>query len=166
MWCEEPGPIAFLIGRQGFVGAIFFSVFFAMVYFATEADSQRSFLWFLGFIAVLVYGSFLGDCVSALRSLYAITNKRLIILHPSLVSTEIDSYYAYDIDFVKKKKSWRGSGNLLFAAVTEKGGKRTYTAQIGFFGVDNVDAVEKLVLNLREPKVSNQLPEPPVRTDY
>jgi len=149
-----------LMSKRNFFGVIFFTVFFAMVYFAAEADANKGGLWFLGLMAIIVYGSFLADCADALLTFYAITNRRLIILHPSWFSLKMDSYYGYDIEFVKKKRWKSGSGNLVFGAVEERGGKRTYTVEIGFFGIEAVDSVEALMLKLRSAPMPNSEQRP------
>jgi len=145
------------LGKTGIIPIVFFFLFFAAIYFADDG------VWFFGIIVILVFGSFILQAVSAFWTFYAITTKRVIILHPSMFSTIIESYYPPDIDFLKNRRKSDGSGNIIFAAVREKKRKRTETVEIGFYGVDDVDAVEAMILQLREPTSRNSPPFTPHR---
>ena len=147
LWCEEPAPFAYILQNTNWLPSLLITAFLAMVYFATAADRSDDVFWAL--FALLIWSWFFHDVFRGLRTLYAITTKRLIVLHPSPFSIALDSYYPPDIDFVKKQKNRRGSGSLVFATIREQGGKRTRTVKIGFFGIDDVDSVEARLLALR-----------------
>jgi len=149
LWLEEPDPFALYFGKKSLFGFLFFAGFMAFFIFASLTMTDNA-SWFFGFFTILILGSSVYEFAGGYWTLYAITNRRLIILHPSMFSTVTESFYPPDIDFIKKKKTRSGAGNLVFAAVRERKGKHTETVEIGFFGVDEVDAVETLVLNLRE----------------
>jgi hypothetical protein len=125
---------------------------------ATWADGSGR--WIIGGFATLIYGSFLSELIGAFRTFYGITSKRLIVLQPSLFSIEIESYYSMDIEFVRKKRWESGAGNIVFGVVKERGGKRTVTVLVGFFGIKDVDAVEGMILDLKNPIKPNHSPEP------
>ena len=158
LWCEEPGPLALLVGKKGLFGFLFFAVFLTFIGFIAIPPHDLG-TWFFSFLAAFMLASFLFDLIGSIWTLYGITNKRLIILQPSMFSTVMESYYPPDIDFVKKSRRKSGAGNIVFAAIREKKGKRTETVEIGFFGLNDVDAVEAWVLALRNPKAPDLSPE-------
>lgn len=148
LWAEAPDPVALFRARHGFVGLVFFVVFFGFVLVASKSPSRTSWLFVLP--AAFIFGSFIYDQFVPCWTLYGITTRRLVIVHPSLFSTVLESYYPMDIEFVKKTRRRGGAGNIVFAAVRERSGKRTETVEIGFFGVDAVDEVEARIVALRE----------------
>ena len=147
-WCEAPKPLAFFSGKHGFIAPILFAAFLGGAFWAIAADSGSS-RWFLYVFSAFVFGSFLYQALTGFGTRYGITTRRLVILEPSISSTEITSYYPADIEFITKKKRKDGSGNIVFGAVQERGGKRTVTVPVGFFGVKDVDQVERLILELK-----------------
>ena len=155
LWLEEPEPLALYFGKKGLFSVLFLAGLLAFFIFVSLNIPDNA-SWLFGFFTILVLGASIFEFAGGYWTLYGITNRRLIILHPSMFSTVIESYYPPDIDFIKKKKIRHGGGNLVFAAVREQKGKRTETVEIGFFGIDNVDAVEALILNLREPNWPNK----------
>jgi hypothetical protein len=156
LWCEEPSPGTYFLKKSGLLGVLLFG-FVLGVAICAEPDGSGH--WILIFFSVLLFGGLVQEAIAAFRTLYAITNRRLVILHPAMLSTELESYYPPDIDFVKKTKRKNGSGSIIFAAVRERSGKRTQTVEIGFWGIEDVDAVETLLLSLRSPKSPIQPPE-------
>ena len=101
---------------------------------------------------LLLLATVLCNFAAGFWTLYGITSSRLIIVHPSMLSSVIESYYPPDIDFIKKTRKKSGAGNLVFAAIREKSGKSCRTVEIGFFGVQNIDSVESMVLSLKNAK--------------
>ena len=159
LWCESPRPLKYFAEKHGFLGPVLFGAFLGGAFWATAADNGpgRFFLWIC---AALIFFSFAFEALSAFWTLYAITTMRLVILRPTLSATEITSYYAADLESLTKKRRHDGSGNLVFGAVREKSGKRTVTVPIGFFGIHEVDVVERAILDMRGLKEPNEFPRP------
>jgi hypothetical protein len=142
LWSQAPNPVTRLTGKRGLIG-IFAPLVFATIFIYSGFGSR----WFFVLFACLAVGSVIYELIAAFWTLYAITSRRLIIVHPSAGST-IESYYPEDIEFIKKRKNRIGNGSIIFAALTESG-KRVHTVEIGFFGIRDVDHVESIIKGLR-----------------
>lgn len=112
-----------------------------------------AFRFFMIGMGIFITLSFLLDAGRSFFTWYAITNKRLLIVRKLFWSSEVESYYNQDIDFVMKTKWKNGSGNIVFKRIREKSGKGYSNTDIGFFGIKDVEQVERLITRVfREPK--------------
>ncbi|WP_404425804.1 hypothetical protein [Nibricoccus sp. IMCC34717] len=149
LWAEKPSVILYLIGSARplqLVSSI--AIFIAFAVFASYAYVSMKWVLWPMLIAAVVGTGFL--TISARATTYAITNRRLVILHPTLSFSDLESFYAMDIDFIRTRKFRSGAGSLVFASVRERSGKRTETIEKGFFGVRDVDLVESYILKFRK----------------
>jgi len=79
------------------------------------------------------------------RTLYAVTNKRALIIS-TLFSTSVRSYTHSEISELQRVERTGGSGDLYFASrdvVTRRGG--IVHQRIGFLGIPDVRSVEQLI---------------------
>ena len=82
------------------------------------------------------------------KTIYAVTNERLLIITGGILSS-VKSYTPADIDDIERKESPDGSGTIIFARKKRSGGKGgSYTVKIGFFGVPDVRKVERYIIEL------------------
>ena len=88
----------------------------------------------------------LSDFYRAFFSIYGITDKRLLIVRKYPWSVELESFFSQDIEFVKKVKKNDGSGNIVFKTIKVRSGKGYRDTDIGFFGIDDVDSVEQIII--------------------
>jgi hypothetical protein len=82
----------------------------------------------------------------ATKTVYGITNKRLLIIVDTGRSRTVQSYGSDDIGDIKRTERPDKSGDLTFAqqmTSTSKGGQRT--TDIGFLGIPEVRSVENLL---------------------
>ena len=83
--------------------------------------------------------------LAAGRTLYAVTNKRALIVS-NLFSMTVKSYVHSEIHDVQRVERTDGSGDLYFAnrdVVTQRGG--LVRQRIGFIGIPDVKSVEQLI---------------------
>src|SRR5262249_45320795 len=88
----------------------------------------------------------------ALRTVYAITDKRLLIIINGRSQT-VQSYDEHNIRDIQRREFADGSGDVVFARQTRNStnnnGSTTYSVtNVGFFGVRDVRAVEKLIRDI------------------
>ena len=159
-WQEEPAVVFALINNGNLLGivvAVLFGILFVSVGVANSESGAISW-FFLGF-AILLVANALSDIIAVASSTYAITNRRLIIFRISYFSRVVESFYPQDIEFVKIRRWRSGRGSIVFSAVREKKGKSTSTVEIGFFGLRNVDVVERHLLAVHKNKLMFNLVE-------
>ncbi len=79
------------------------------------------------------------------QTVYAITNRRALIIEAGN-SRSVKSYPFSNMDNLERVENADGSGDIVFLRETRRGSKgRTYTEPIGFFGVPEVRAVERML---------------------
>ena len=86
-----------------------------------------------------------------LRTIYVVTNQRLLILN-GIFQPSVESYVPpFDIE---RKERLDGTGTIIFARKEKKGGKGgSYSEDIGFFAVPNVREVEEYIIRLQNEYV-------------
>lgn len=93
--------------------------------------------------------------LNARRTLYAITDQRILILD-GILSQKVTSYGADDIERIERRSYSTGRGDLIFRHETRtqrvrssRGYRRTryYEEPIGFFGIPDVRAVERVMID-------------------
>ena len=86
---------------------------------------------------------------TAKNTVYAITNRRAIIIAKKGAEIDIQSYRADKLEDINKKILSDGSGDLIFERQisyhTSKGRTRERVKEIGFFGIPAVNEVEDLL---------------------
>jgi hypothetical protein len=175
IWAERAGSLA--MARRALVLAIFgipftaFSVFWT--YDAIKQEQAKAHnlaavtIW--GSMFVLVgLGLLLQPIIAAARArrtVYAVTDRRLVIITPSLRSARVDSYPLDSINILERTDRANGYGDIVFHKETEptrvvkgflyyekQGGGVTRT---GFFGIPEVRKVEEAIQRLAPGLSSN-----------
>jgi hypothetical protein len=152
LWSEKPRAWALFRGRNLFV--FVFGIIWTIFVFGIFSHPSRNNFGnnFAGLIMVilgisLIISTFL-DVFKAFFSVYGITPRRLLIFrkYPWSFEFEFESLFREDIDFVRKIKNRSGGGNIVFKTIMDGYGRRNRGRDVGFFGIDNVDSVERLVI--------------------
>ena len=88
------------------------------------------------------------DYIMAIRTIYAVTDRRALILKGTLRGRVAQSYK--QIDQVKRRTLIKGKGDVIFGSETKKvrrqGQSVVVTRKIGFFGIDDARQVEQIML--------------------
>jgi hypothetical protein len=167
VWCQQPGSLAFV--RESlvmfFFGIPFFSLPAVMLYNLAYLQWHESswsvlllLLSFVGFFAAIGLVMMLSPAWAwwtAVRTVYAITNRRGIAIEAPRrckVQSHLVGAESADIIDLYRIEDKRGRGDLVFhrRAVSGKRGVRYY--DVGFKGVQNVREVERLVRELMAGK--------------
>ena len=111
-----------------------------------------SFQWIVLIFLLLVFYYFARPVYEywrALRTIYAVTDRRALIVKPDLNGKQVLSYPK--IERIERQNLADGKGDLVFGSETYstrgRYGYRVRTRKIGFFGIDNAQQVETLMLN-------------------
>jgi len=91
--------------------------------------------------------------LKARNTIYVVTNHRLIVIEHVLRQT-VTSYPAKSIDLVERRERRNGTGSLVFCRTVtsvrrEDGYDHSTVDEKGFFGIRNVGAVWRIVMNLK-----------------
>lgn len=155
LWVGQPNPVGAAIGPTFLrdlspllIMGLFFGFFFTII--ATEVPMDefpaRFMLLPFGIIMLTSLWPILARFMSATRSVYAITDRRAIIINGGSVK----SYGPDDIEFVERKMRGQNSGNLLFAneihTSSSSRSNRVTSRPVGFLGIENVREVEAIML--------------------
>lgn len=85
------------------------------------------------------------------RMVYAITDRRALIIQPTASGSNIASYYPDQLETLRRNDIADGRGDLIFASdsytVSGRYGRREVRRNVGFFGVENVREVEATFRN-------------------
>lgn len=120
-WVTQQGPRDF-----GPPGSSFFPLFGLIFVFAGLA---------------LVFTPFFNSN-KASQTIYAVTDRRLLILEGSGAQTFLPA----ELERLERRGGEDGRGDVIFARELRRGAKgRTYTHEIGFFGIENPREVERLI---------------------
>ncbi|QPC84425.1 hypothetical protein G4Y79_08640 [Phototrophicus methaneseepsis] len=155
LWIGQPQPLSAAIGPTwlsdllpiGMVG-IFLFFFFSVVNGPMGGfDDMPSFFYFVPlFILATTIWPFISRLITATRSTYALTDRRALIID----GNNVKSYGADDIEFIQRNMRGQDSGDIVFAKEisTYRSNNRTRikSTPIGFLGIDNVRAVEAMML--------------------
>jgi hypothetical protein len=172
VWCQQPRPIALIPGSMPlfFFGIPFFAFPALLLYHLVFSQAEKPAwsvlllaLYFLGFFAAIGAGLLLAPLLAywkALRTVYAITNQRCIIIAAPwqrTVHTYLAGWHALDLMDLHRIEDRHGRGNLVFhkqAVSGAKGGIRYY--DVGFIGIQRVrDAEEKVRKLIAETREAN-----------
>jgi hypothetical protein len=151
LWSQPPKPIAAFRGSTIFT--LVFGIFWTcMVIWISNQPSKNGshspafFGYFMVAFGIFFILASLSDFFRAIFSIYGITDKRLLIVRKYPWSIEVESFYTQDIEFVKKVQKNDGSGNIVFKTIKVRSGRGYRDTDIGFFGVDDVDTAEQIVV--------------------
>jgi hypothetical protein len=151
LWSQSPKPSASLRGSTifTFVFGIFWTCLVIGLFNQPNKNGSNDPIFFkyaMAAIGIFVTLAAFSDSFRAIFSIYGITEKRLLIVRKYPWSVELESFFSQDIEFVKKVKKNDGSGNLIFKTIRVRSGKGYRNTDIGFFGVDDIDSVENIVI--------------------
>lgn len=91
------------------------------------------------------------------KTIYAVTNKRAIIIKKTWGSVTVERYGPEKLDNMDKRERSDGSGDLLFFGITSlrdclkkasSGQKVSLRPEIGFFGIPKVNDVYDILVNM------------------
>ena len=156
LWSQSPHPAALFRGHSAllFVWGIIWTSLVVWMFGRQGKNGSVPFFfhWLMITFGVLfTLGSFT-DVFKAAFSIYGITNKRLLIVRKYPWSIVVESFFAQDIEFVKKVRKTNGTGDVIFKRIRVPSGKGYRDKDIGFFGLDDVESVEQMIVrNFRTP---------------
>ena len=157
LWVGQPNPVSAAIGptilrdlSPLLIMGGFFFVFFTIMAREIPWDEFPSqfMLLPLGVVMLTSLWPILSRFLSATRSVYAITDRRALIID----GNNVKSYGPDDIEFIERKMRGQDSGDILFANEisthynSSNHRSRVTTRPIGFLGVENVREVEAVML--------------------
>jgi len=154
LWIGQPAPRATLRAGRGrelivifVVGGVLAMLSFMLpMIMAAEPDFPVG-IMFIPFFIVLavVFLPLLYRLFMSGRTTYAITDRRVLIMQNRTVT----SYGPDDLHFIERRMHGQDRGDLIFArqmSGSTTSSRSTWSEDIGFFGIDNVRAVEALML--------------------
>jgi len=166
LWASRPSPVALAASRRGYLwgGLIFFwfSVLWeAGVLCTADTDSKPLFLlWGIPFIFVGA-GLTLYAPVSlwlAHRMVYAVTDRRLLILH-HVPRRCVESFWPADIHMLAVTERANGRGDIRFwECVVRADDDGKVTRDQGFFGIAHVRMVARIAGRLRGSTADMPIP--------
>jgi hypothetical protein len=159
LWVGKPTPLRIVMQNRDAlvtgvlaVAALFvllvafpFAHIFDFIFFGC------GFPWVFLFFFLLPFYYFarpVSEFLSAERTIYAVTDRRALIIKPRLGGKIVQSYNR--VAEVERRELGGGSGDLIFGSETVVRGRasaRLKTRKIGFFGIANVREVERLLLD-------------------
>lgn len=160
VWCAQPAPANLVLGAAGtfLFGIPFFSFAVFWTWSATHgfnaakrgADSMGWFGVLWGGMFVLAGAAMLLSPLWAWRvarhTVYAITNRRALVIERPLGRAAVQSLAADRLTDMIRREAAFGRGDLIFERVVSKGSKgRTVFRDVGFFGLEDVRAVSRLL---------------------
>jgi hypothetical protein len=86
------------------------------------------------------------DYLMAERTIYAVTDRRALIIKPKFGGRIIQSYNR--IQNIERRELSGGKGDLIFASETQPTRSRARSRKVGFFGIPNAREVEQLMLGV------------------
>lgn len=158
LWVGRPTPLRILLQNgEALVTGVLAVAALLVLLFAFPVTGILSFFFFgCGFPWVFLFFFLLpfyyfarpvSEYLSAERTVYAVTNRRVLIIKPKLRGKVVKSYNR--VAQVERRDLSGGSGDLIFGSETEARGRSSHrlkTRKIGFFGIANVREVERLLL--------------------
>src|SRR5262249_11589452 len=156
LWARRPNPVALAASRRGDLwGGLFFFGFSVLweAMAARSADADPLFLlWGIPFILIGA-GMVLYAPVSlwlARRMVYAITDRRLLILH-RVPRHCVESFWPADIHMLAVTERANGRGDIRFweCIVRADDDDGTVTRDQGFFGIPHVRMVARIADRVR-----------------
>ncbi len=159
LWVGRPTPLRLALQNgEALVTGVLAVAAFLVLLFVFPVANIFSFLvfgcgfpWVFLFFFLLPFYYFarpVSDYLAAERTVYAVTNRRALIIKPKLRGKVVKSYNR--IAQIERRDLTGGSGDLIFGSETEARGRassRVRTRKIGFYGIANVREVERLMLD-------------------
>jgi hypothetical protein len=166
LWAEQPLPGAFT--RQSLGKVIFGIPFTAFAVFwmyaaagGLDHSSHRAhgppvFFSLFGIPFLLIGLGMLTSPIwtrrKTLRTLYAVTDQRAIILEISIAgAVKSQTFMPAHLTSMTRIERADGSGDLVFEQVLQAAGKGSVTIRRGFIGISQVRQVEDLIMNTLLP---------------
>jgi hypothetical protein len=154
LWVERPGMpgLTSVVGSGTILtgGLPVIAVVFVMVVVLFNNFVNGSWLAVLLAVPLLLWRASL-PYVSRMRSVYALTNRRALIL----IGSKTRSFTRNDIKMIERRGGHNGTSDVVFAKETRERasykahtGRVVYTVPIGFFSVKNPEYVEALMLDI------------------
>src|SRR6478736_3467427 len=111
LWSEEADATAYVNASNVF-GVIFTALWTSMICWSFSSPNffSHPVSWIFLLAGAWGMASSVWSILRAIFVLYAITDRRLLIIRHHPWSTEIESYHETDIDFIRKTKNRRGGG--------------------------------------------------------
>jgi len=172
LWCQQPLPAAMARKESG--GFLFGIPFFAFAVFWTYAAAggfdhsfgQKSLggigwffvLWGCMFIAfgARILLSPLGAYLKALRTVYAITDQRAIIITAGRKQTVFSFVDQQLIEIHRVHADDKGRGDIVFHRQVQSGRRGDYYYETGFAAIENVREVEDKLRELHRMTANNK----------
>lgn len=167
LWVGKPIPLRVLLANGGlFTGALnALLVVVVLVFFTSSATPvMRSlpafsvFLLFFGGIGLYAIARLLYNFIMARRIVYGLTDHRAIIIRPTFNGNRVESYT--DSDRIERTDLVSSKGDLIFkhqrSFYRQSGRTRTQIDKIGFYGIENVQQVEALMLRVFGEKAKTE----------
>jgi hypothetical protein len=161
LWQARPAPISlvFASGRTFLFGIPFFAFALFWTWTATHgfegprSSGKPGFGWF-GYLwggMFMVFGaqmllSPLWAWWVARHTLYAVTDRRALLIEVPLGRVTVQSFSGERLLAVARRENSSGRGDLIFERVMMRGAKgSTHYRDIGFFGISDARGVERLL---------------------
>ena len=161
LWVGKPTPLRVVMQNREvvIVGVLLLIVMICVLFIFPNAHVFSvnlvglgfSFGWILLIFVLLGLTYFarpIYDYFMARRTIYAVTDRRALILKGRLRGRKALSYR--QLEQVKRRDQLNGRGDLIFGSETyvvrRSSGVRVRTRKIGFFGIENAREVEALLL--------------------
>jgi hypothetical protein len=157
---SQPAPSSRALARAGtfLSGIAFLSVVLFWTWGATHGFNARKhgadssgwfdYLWDGMFVlvgAAMVLSPLWAWWV-ARHTLYAVTDRRALLLERPLGRTTVQGFSGERLTDVIRREDWLGRGELIFERVVSKGSKgRTVYRDLGFFGLEDAQTVANLL---------------------
>lgn len=159
LWVGKPMPIRVMLANGEMIGSIAGAVLIigVLVFFnsfrtppmALNSSFGLFQLLFVG-VGLFILSRPIYEFLMAGRTVYGLTDQRAILIKPTLNGKKVESYT--DSDTIERHDIANGKGDLVFrqerSFYRQSGRTRTRIRKIGFFGIDNVQEVEALMLRV------------------
>ena len=151
LWSESPKPEASFRGHAIFTfvfGIIWtlFVIWMSRLPAKNGSNDPIVFRYVMPAFGVFFVLMSLSGVFKSFFSIYGITNRRLLIVRKYPWTVEMESFFSQDIEFVKKVRKADGNGDIIFKTIKTRSGKGYRDTEIGFFGINDVDSVERIII--------------------
>lgn len=155
LWYEKPIPmrLAIMYPIRLVLGVLWFTAFIILMSSTFRVLAMRAtvvlpivLMIFIG-IGVSISARPLSAFVKAGGTIYAATNRRIIIVKPGSVR----SYSPQNIQFIERRNRGNNTGDIILGYDTESDSLTSSKQVFGFFGVRNIEQVEAMLLEKFRP---------------
>ena len=161
VWCGQPSPLSrafasggtFLFGIPFFAFSVFWTWGATGHYGAPSTPDNIAFAklaWLWGGVFIVVGASMLLSplwaCWVARRTIYAVTDRRAIVIQKPLRRATIQSFHGERLENVIRREAPTGCGDLVFErqAWEDRRGRAVFR-DVGFLGILDAHAVQQLL---------------------